>query len=148
MRRALIVISAFVALIAVPAQSRSETFTFVFNPNFPNKVRNLVSYDVTLFPGSTLSSVFVKARICLNSVCAVEEKRKVDTCPMVVPPGGAPGQFNFCSALAEFTSPTSGCTYCGEALWRKTFSDASTDELTDQSCGVHHGGPGPGGTRE
>ena len=132
-----------VGAIGTPSTSFAQGFVQVYNDVHPSRIRNYVSWEFYLGPTSDLASIFVKSRICLNSVCAVEEQRRVKTCSADVPPPGYPATLNSCSVLAQFNSPTAGCYYCGEAVWRQTDTSGGTMENDAQECGnyePHAGG--------
>ncbi len=140
MRRFIAILVVVGGLLISPL-SHAQSYTFVFNPNAAGgTVRNITTYSTVIVSSSQLESVFVKARICLFAVCTVEEKRRVNTCPVTPPPAGS--SLNVaCSALAIFESPTDECTYCGAALWRETYN-GDPYELEDEDCGVHNAPPG------
>ena len=112
----LIVLTLLTISLLVSTVASAFSWESRFNANTTSdSVYTYTSYYSQSMESDIINSVFVKSRVCLASVCAVEEKRKVKTCDRAEPSADL-----LCGALANFLTPTEDCRYCGESLWRHT----------------------------
>lgn len=134
------------ALIIVVPEAGAGQIDTVFNANGAGgTVRTFVSYSSPASEADEIDTVVVIARVCTSTPCtsANDLTAKIESCHR-----GQSNSVLACSALAQWTTPTFKCPYCGSGFFEEFESGQPLNSgVTQRPCQLHvsTGGGGGGG---